>query len=155
MARLELERGTDVLLLENGFALLLESTVEVTNSPDSYAFGIIAASSTPSTGLDYFTITNNSGFAIDILIYGTDMTGGVGWTLANDGNPGADIVAIKAGLDGGSYNVIVKKSEPYNTLKAGLATSGTQAFGLQMLAPTSFSDGVPKSDIVTIAGIAS
>ena len=155
MARLELERGSDVLLLEDGFALLLESTVDLGNAPGSYNFGVLAASAVVATGLDYFTITNSSGFAIDILIYGTDMAGGVGWDLANDGNPGADIVAIKAGLDGGSYNVIVRETEPYNTLKSSLADSGTQAFGLQLSAPTSFSDGVAKSGTVTIAGIAS
>lgn len=127
----------------------------LSNDPTSYAFGVLAASATASTGLNYFTITNSSGFAIDISISGTDMIGGVDWDLADDGNPGADIYAMKAGLDGGSYNIIVRETAPFNTLKAGLANGATQAWGMQLLAPTSFSDGVPKSGTITITGAAS
>ena len=47
--------------------------VNVGESPTSYAFGYLAAGATPVTGLDYFTITNKSGFAIDVIISGTDM----------------------------------------------------------------------------------
>lgn len=120
-----------------------------------YNFGAMAESAVVGTGLGYFEVTNYSGFDIDLIISGTDMTGGNGWTLANDAVPGADIVGIKAGLEGGSYNVIVKKNTPYNTLKASLSPSSSQAFGLQMLAPTSFTDGVQKSGTVTITGVAS
>ncbi len=143
---------------------------DIANSPTSYAFGTLVTSAIISTGLDYFTITNNSGFPVDIAISGTDMTGGVAWDLADDGIPGADIYAMKAGLEGGSYNlvfplafpidfdgelVIVKESAPYNTLKSNLADGATQKFGLELLAPTSFSDGVVKSGTVTITAVAS
>jgi hypothetical protein len=128
---------------------------DIGETPNSYAFGALAASATPVTGLDYFTVTNNSAFPIDITISGTNMNGGVTWTLADDGNPGADIYGLKAGLEGGDYTIIVKKTAPYNTLKASLAAAGTQKFGLKLFAPTSFSDGISKSGTVTLTAAAS
>ncbi len=128
--------------------------VSIGDSPNSYDFGALATSATKATGLDYFTITNTSGFAIDATISGTDMTGGNGWTLADDGNAGSEIVAIKAGLEGGSYNIIVKKTAPYNTLVSNLASAATQKWGMTLYAPTVFTDGVAKTGTVTITAVA-
>ena len=129
--------------------------VNIENIPGVYNFGMLIAGAVSATGLDYFEITNNSAFAIDIYIRGTDMTGGNGWLLANDGVAGSDIVAIKAGLGGGSYNVIVKKDEPYNLLTETLGPADSILWGLQMSAPTVFSDGVEKTGTVTVIGVAS
>lgn len=124
------------------------------DSPNSYNFGVLSESATSATGLDYFTITNNSSFSVDILIHGTDMVGGNTWTLSDDGNVGNMIYAIKAGLDGGAYNIIVRKNTPYNTLKGGLASSATQKWGMTIYAPSIFTDGVAKSGTVTISAVA-
>ena len=129
--------------------------VNIGNIPGVYNFGMLIAGAVSATGLDYFEITNNSAFAIDIYIRGTDMTGGNGWLLANDGVAGSDIVAVKAGLDGGSYNIIVKKDEPYNVLMEALAPFNSVLWGLQVSAPTEFSDGVEKTGTVTVIGTAS
>ena len=149
-----LKEDGGVLLKEDGGALLLEAAVIIGNVPGEYAFGVVAVGATPVTGLDYFEVENKSGFAIDIYIRGTDMAGGVGWTLADDGDPGADIVGFKAGLDGGDYTIVVKKNDPYNKLIAALAHGAKQKFGLKMFAPTSFSDGAVKSGTITIEGAA-
>jgi len=49
---------------------------DISNLPNNYGFGTVAEGSTTETGLTYFTITNNSAFAVNITISGTDMTGG-------------------------------------------------------------------------------
>jgi hypothetical protein len=130
---------------------------EATVAPTSYNFGIVATSSTTNTGLDTLTITNTGTVAIDITISGTDLTGGTTWTLSDNATAGADIYGLKAGLEGGDYTIIVKKTAAYNTLKSNLAIAGTQKFGLQLLAPTSLSspaDAVQKSGTVTLIVVA-
>jgi hypothetical protein len=123
---------------------------DISNTPSSYNFGSVAEGATPSTGLAYFTVTNNSSSAVDITISGTDMTGGDTWTLSDDGNPGTNIYGLQAGLEGEAYTIIVKKNSPYNTLVSNLAASGTQRWGLQLYAPTTFSDGEAKTGTVTL-----
>lgn len=92
-----------------------------------------------TTGLDYFTITNNSGGAVDITITAGNMTGGgYTWVIADDGNAGNMIYGLYAGLDGDAYDILVSASS--NTLVAGLADSGTQGFGLNLTTPTVFAD---------------
>ncbi|MFC1913600.1 hypothetical protein ACFLX7_05375, partial [Chloroflexota bacterium] len=104
---------------------------------------------TTATGLTYFTVTNNSAFSINITITGTSMTGGTTWTLDDTATPGSDTYGLNAGLEGGSYNIIVKNSAG-NTLVASLASSGTQRWGLQLLAPTIFTGGGANSGTVTL-----
>ena len=125
---------------------------------ETYDFGPLAAGATAATGLDYFTLENKSSFPVDVYIKGTDLTNGNTWALANDGNPGEDIVALHAGLEGGSYNIIIKKDEPYNVLKSSLGSGSTQKWGLQIKTPTSFSnpdDISEKSGTITLIGVAS
>jgi hypothetical protein len=57
---------------------------------------------------------------------------------------------MKAGLSGGGYTVVVKKTAPYNTLTASLAPSATQEWGLQLLSPTNYTDAVQKVGSVTL-----
>ena len=136
------------------FDVWLESTyaavADISNTPNSYNFGLLAQSSTADTTLTYFTISNNSSSAVSITIGATDMTGGVTWTLSDAATPGADTYGLKSGLSGGSFNVTVKKNGPFNVLIYSLAASSTQQWGLQILAPTTFSDGGVKSGTVTL-----
>ncbi len=114
------------------------NTPEISVNPTSYAFGVLDEGGTYETlpgGLTYFTITNNSGYAVNITISATDMTGGTTWTLLPTAEPGTDTYGLKAGLEGGSYSVIVNTTG--NTLKSNLANGATQRWGLQFLAPTS------------------
>jgi len=127
----------------------------ISNSPGSYAFGTLDASSSYQTGLDYFTVTNNSTYPVKISIRGSDMTGGsVNWTLSDNAMPGPDTYGLKAGLDGDgvSYNITVTKNN--NILIDNLADNISQRWGLELWSPTSFSDGVLKSGTVTLTAAA-
>ena len=127
------------------------ATLSVSVSPSSYGWGIVGASETPVTGLTYFTLTNNSSVAIDAVIHGHDMTGsGVTWTLSDTATPGDGICGYLAGLEGGSYTIIVKKNTTYNTLKSDLAASGTQKFGLELLSPTANLGSVQVTGTITL-----
>ena len=108
-----------------------------------------------STGLTFFTVENLSGGAVDITISGTDMTGGgYTWDLADDGSPGDMTYALKAGLDGGDYTIIVRETATYNTLVSSLADSGTQDWGLKMWTPTTFdNEGNEKSGTITLTAV--
>lgn len=126
---------------------------DISNTPTSFDFGTLSEGGTYETtgGLTtaYFTVTNNSAFTVNITIGGTDMTGGTTWTLSNDGSAGNMIYGLNAGLEGGSYNVIVNKAGG-NTLVSNLLASNSQDWGLQLLAPTTMSDGASKSGTVTL-----
>lgn len=107
-----------------------------------------------TTGLTYFTITNNSGGDVTITIGGTDMAGGgYTWDLSDDGSNGDMVYGMYAGLSGGSYNIVVKEDTPYNTLVSGLADEGTQDFGLSIYTPTVFDDGNAKSGAITLTAV--
>jgi hypothetical protein len=127
---------------------------DITNTAGSYNFGTVAEGATPSTGLTNFTVTNNSGFAINITISGTDLTGGNPRTLSDTGTAGNMTCGLMAGLEGGSYTIIVKKTATYNFLKQNLAADGFQRWGLQLRAPTTFTDGAAKSGTVTLTATA-
>lgn len=129
----------------------LGCTEDISNTPGTYDFENVAESSTTSTDINEFRVTNNSGGAIDITVSGTAMTGGTQWTLSDTATPGENIYGLKAGLDDDddNFDVIVKNTSP-NTLVTGLADTATQDWGLQLLAPTLFSDGVEKSGTVTL-----
>lgn len=123
----------------------------ISNTPNTYGFLTVAESSTTSTGLTYFTVTNNSAYAVNITIGGTDLTGGTTWTLSDTAIPETDTYGLRAGLEGGSYSIIVKKNGPYNELVGNLAEGGgTQDWGLQLLAPTTFTGGGANSGTVTL-----
>ena len=134
-------------------SLETECSPDITNTPSSWSVNSgtpVDTSSTYTTGLTHFQITNNSGGAVDISIQGTDMTGGNTWTLSDTATPGSMTYGLKAGLSGGDYTIIVKKNSPYNDLVTSLADSGTQQWGLKLYTPTVHTDGALKSMTTTI-----
>ncbi len=126
------------------------SMVSISNPLALYAFGAVAVNATRNSGLTYFTVTNSGSAAVNITISGTDMTGGTAWTLSDTATPGANTVGLKAGLEGGSYATVIRKNPVYNMLVSSLGAGNTQRWGLQLLAPTSFSDGNAKSGTITL-----
>lgn len=123
--------------------LLPTAVISIGTDPVDKVFGIIALGGTYPTGLDWGTLENDGGVDVDVYIYATDMTGaGYTWTLADDGVPGNNIYALKAGLEGGSYNKTVKRigSTPYNVLVASLDPGNSTKWGFTLYAPTAWTE---------------
>jgi len=110
--------------------------------------GGVVESSTLETGLTAFSILNDGTVAVDVTVSGTDLIGGTTWTLSDTATAGVNTYGLKVGL--GSYNIIVRKTAAYNTLVSDLAVGASQSFGIQFLAPTSFSDGVVKTGTLNL-----
>jgi len=111
----------------------------------------VTVSTNYTTGLTYFNTTNNSGGAVTIRIGGSDMIGGgYTWDLDDDGGIGSMIYAMRAGLEGGDYTIIVRETADFNILKAGLADGASQLWGLKLSTPTVYSDGVTKTGNITL-----
>ena len=140
-----------VSLIVTGVPALRVNAQDISNEPISFPFGVLNAGSTTETGLDYFTVTNHSTSDVTITIRGTDMSGGdVTWELSDTATQGENRYGLMAGLETFSYDIIVKKTETFNTLVSGLPASQEQKWGLQLLAPTSFTDGEEKTGTVTL-----
>jgi hypothetical protein len=127
---------------------------DISNTPNSYGFGTVAEGTTKETGLDHFEVTNNSAYAVNITISGTDMAGGTTWVLSDTATPGTNVYGLKAGRSGESYNIVVKKTSPNYLVQNLTGSGGTQQWGLQLLAPTTMSDGTSKSGTVTLTATA-
>ena len=115
---------------------------DISNTPSSNDFGILAVDTTGNTAINYFTLENTGDCAVDVTIQGTDVTGGDDtWTLSDTATPGENTYGLYAGLDDDDdlFDVIVKKTETYNTLVSDLAEDATQDWGLKIYMPTSLS----------------
>jgi len=124
---------------------------------DTYDFGVVSASSTPSTATDYFNVENSSSVVTDntISVTTSSWSGGVTWTHSDTCTPGEDTAGLKANQDGtwGVGDVILKNSDP-NILADDQAATTNWAFGLKLWAPTSFTDGVEKEITVRVTAAA-
>ena len=71
----------------------------IDNIPQSYNFGVVNESNAYPTGIDYFTLTNNSLITtVDIYISAGNMTGGIQWTLSDTCTPASMVYGLKAGV---------------------------------------------------------
>jgi hypothetical protein len=122
----------------------------ISNTPSSVNLGAVVPASTVPTGLSCFSVTNISGSSVNITIGGTDLTGGTTWTLSDTATPDNNTAGIKAGLSGGDYDIIVKKTAPFNTFKSNLADDASQNWGFQLLAPTNYTDATQKAGTITL-----
>lgn len=130
-------------------------TVEITNTPGTNNFGILGINTTGNTAINYFTVENTGTCNVDVVIYGTDLTGGDDtWDLADSGTPSENIYGLYAGLDDAddTFDVIVRETETYNTLLTDLAEDATQDWGLKIYMPTSVTgyDAQQMSGTVTL-----
>jgi len=128
------------------------SFVSITNSPDNYGFGTVVAGSNVSTAQAYFTMVDGSSVNIDVAIScNATWAGGVTWTHDDTGTPGVDTAALKASPNTGAYDIIVKNGTPVNLVANN---SGNVTWELRLYAPTSFGDGVLKTNTVTLTATA-
>ena len=139
--------------------LIIESSIVVYNLtglhvyPVNCSFGLLRPGDIRYTGTA-FTILNASNVSMNVTIgVSNDWIGGINWTHSDDCLPGVDTVGLIAVVEDGSGHrtVIVRKTEGYNYLVANLEPDDTIDFGLQIYAPTQFSDYRPKSNTVFVS----
>ena len=132
---------------------------DISNTPSTKSFGVVAASSTywsdgaePSwplvDGDAYFTVTNNSGAAVDIDIKATNFTGGDGWTITAS-SPGSNTVRLTVFEEGdGSGDGLVLTTGDQAFI-VSLADSGDKDWELKLETGT-FTDGALKTSTITM-----
>jgi hypothetical protein len=128
--------------------------VTISCNPTSYSFGVVNTSTNYSTTTGYFTITNGSTVTTDVTIAcNATWAGGTGWTHSDAGTAGADTVALYSSKNTGAWNIIVKNASP-NKISASQSAGGTFQWELRIVTPTSYSDGVIKTNTVTLTSVA-
>jgi len=127
--------------------------VAITCDQVSYDFGVVAESATPSTTTSWATITNTSSVQTDqtISVTAAIWAGGVTWTHADTGTPGVNTAGLLSNRGGtwGVSDVIIKNAAPGFIYENCPATT-PYSFGLKLMAPTGFTDGIQKSITVRI-----
>lgn len=134
---------------------------DISNTPSTENLGILAASTTyyafgsaPSNPVDdsecTFTITNNAAGACDLDMKVADFTGGVGWNIGAPGENQARITAYYSGQNPASGLVLANTDAEFYD---GLAGSATLKWDFKLESPTSMTDGVQKSAILTITAV--
>ena len=130
-------------------------SISVNNA--TYSFGVVSTSTNYSTVQGYFVITNGSTVQTDntIGVLNATWIGGVAWTHSDTGTPGADTIAMYSTNDTTAWNIIVKqyKNSP-NYIYENLPASTNFKFGLRIMTPTSFTDGIIKVNEVTVMSAA-
>lgn len=133
-------------------------SISIAVDNQTYSFGTVATSATPSTGTSYFPVTNLSTVITNqsIKVTSATWTGGTGWTHDDTATAGADTVGLTANKGGawGVGDVIVKAAAAFNNIAASQAVTTDYSFGLKLYAPTSFSDGTLKTNTVRITATA-
>jgi len=141
------EYTTDISLCPK---LIIEyAEPEITNAPDTQAFGYLSEGTSSATAIDKFTITNTGNCTVDVTIQGTDLEGGDDvWDLDDNGDPGENIYALWAGLDDGDdlFDTIIKEGKT-NIFVIGLIEDGTQDWGMKIYMPLS----IPGCDYVEMS----
>jgi hypothetical protein len=127
--------------------------ISISNSPGSFDFGPVIASSTPDTTEDYFTVTNDSSVNIDVTIVcdGWHTPPVDHWTYAA---AAPDTALLNASDGDAAYDVEVDDLTPaalHSTASAG----DDFTWELQLEAPTSFGYGDEQTTTVTIEASAS
>lgn len=130
----------------------------ITIDPTFYDFGTVVESTEPYTSTTYFLIDNTSGIQTDQTISVTTSTwsGGVTWTHSDMGTAGTNQAGLLANKGGtwGAGDVIVKYNTPLNYIAENQPANTDYQFGLKLIAPTAFTDGVEKAITVRVTAAA-
>lgn len=121
--------------------------------PISCDFGLLRPSEVKATE-QVFEILNATNLTLDVTIaVDGDWVGTTNWTHSDDCIPGVDTCGLIAIVQDTSSHtaVIVRKTESYNCIVTGLGPRQTCVFGLQLYAPTSFTDYSSKSNSIFIS----
>lgn len=131
--------------------------IAITDNASTIDFGVVAASSTPYTDTSQVGITNTSTVQTDqtIAVTAETWSGGVTWAHSESAEAGADTAGLEANRGGSweSGDIIVKYASP-NYIYENCAALTDYDYGLQLIAPTSFGDGVEKEITVRVSAAA-
>jgi len=133
---------------------------DIANTPDSESLGVVAPSTTyyaygsaPSNpvgdGECTFTVTNNSGAAVDITIEADNFTGGVGWALTS-GAPGENTVKMIAYYSGQNPASGVTLTTSPQAFISALADNTSEFWDFSLTTGT-FTDGAEKTSTITLS----
>ncbi len=122
-------------------------TVSVTDGFVNYGVVELGTSKdTTTTGLGDFQTATNGNEIANFNIKSSDAVGGVAWTLA--GTAAGNTFTHGFSLDdGGAWTLL---TTTYQTLATGVGAFGTKTFDLQIGMPTTSTDSVEKTIIVTV-----
>ena len=130
--------------------------ISISVAPTIYSFGVVQASGvTNTTNTTYFTVTNtattvttNNTISVNASAW---ASGGAGWTHSDTATAGDNTVGLEANKGGswGTGDVVVKNADPLQIATNQTALTNWD-FGLQLRAPTVFTDGQTNSILVTI-----
>ncbi len=120
-------------------------------------YGSIVESATVDTPQALVGITNTSSIQTDmtIAVVNDTWTGGTVWTHSNTATAGADTIGLYSSNNTGAYGIVVQtlSGSPqfiYENAPAGQNFS----YELRLKVPTSFSDGVQKTNTVRVTAAA-
>lgn len=132
--------------------------IAISDNVSDYDFATVAASSTTNTSTEYVGITNTSTVETDqtIAVTTANWSGGVEWTHSDTATAGADTAGLVSERGGtwGAAEVIVKYATP-NYIYEDCPATTDYDYGLSLVAPSSFGDGVEKEIIVRVTAAAS
>jgi hypothetical protein len=129
--------------------------IAITNTPNMYDFAAVAASSITNTagGTSCFTANNTgtveSNITVVAVLTAGNWTGGTQWVHSETGAGGVDTAGLSAGTDSGAIHDITVNTT-VQLLYGNLIAANHTHWGLQLRAPTSFSDGTQKTMIVRL-----
>lgn len=121
--------------------------ISISNTPNTYGFGTVATSSTPNTTITGFNVTNNGSVTVNIAISTNGWS--PNWTY---GSPASETANLTAGIT--SFNIAMTAIDTGYSLKTNLAAAGSQAWGLQLNAPTAFTEGNLQNTTITLTATA-
>ncbi len=130
--------------------------LSITVSPTSYNFTVVVESSNTTTAnTSYFTIDNSCSVTANMSIGVTtaNWSGGVQWINSTTATPGVDTAGLYACKGPGTWGtdeVIVKAVAGANKISTNQASNTDFYYGLDLMAPSTFGDGVEKSIIVRV-----
>ena len=135
-------------------ARVSEGIVSVVVTPANIAYGTIGlGASKNTTPGQQLTVTNNGGVTADFSIKSSNATriGGTNWTLVT-ATPGHNEFKHEFSTNSGSNWTALTTS--YQSLATGIAPNATQVFDLQITMPSSTTDYLQHTIIITILAVA-
>jgi C1A family cysteine protease len=135
-------------------ATVSEGLVSVTVTPSTIAYGTVAlGTSKNTTPGQHLTVTNNGGTTANFFIKSSNATrdGGTNWTLVT-ATPGNNEFKHEFSTNSGStWTALITG---YQSLATGIAPNATQVFDLQITMPSSTTDYLEHTIVITILAVA-